>query len=393
MTLDSALQQFDRVDANLVRLEKIWRELVELMPEGLLFVTGSGDDRYSQLLRGYETIASSLPLVDGMRPTTIPMEINSISQARLDAKELGEWEMELRTEEDISQPGREIADYRYRFNRARRDLVRQRLSTLSGEIESLLARLVADHPPDMAAVAGRDWDELVSAFAEVQRLAGAHVPPGGSWADLKRHLRFGQGHDLHDIATRDWPAVRSTIHDAMYSELEPLPTEVEDLSALIQATPPGPVTTSLLWTKLSPEDFERLIFNIAQAADDYVNVAWLMRTDASDHGRDVSADHVVLDTLGSSRRERVIIQARHRLKRSVAPRDVAALIADIALWGPPPVDMLVIATSGRFSASAVRWIEDHNNKGSRPRIEMWPESHLESLLARRAHLVAEFGLR
>jgi hypothetical protein len=57
------------------------------------------------------------------------------------------------------------------------------------------------------------------------------------------------------------------------------------------------------------------------------------------------------------------------------------------------VDVLVIATSGRFAADAVQWIEKHNTAGAAPRIEMWAESHLEQLLAARPALIAEFKLR
>lgn len=63
------------------------------------------------------------------------------------------------------------------------------------------------------------------------------------------------------------------------------------------------------------------------------------------------------------------------------------------LWPDPRVDVLVIATSGRFTSDAVQWIERHNACGSPPKIEMWPESHLERLLAARPPLIAEFHLR
>ena len=69
------------------------------------------------------------------------------------------------------------------------------------------------------------------------------------------------------------------------------------------------------------------------------------------------------------------------------------MLAAIKLWEPPPVDVLVIVTSGRFTADAVAWIEQHNNRRERPAIETWPESHLESLLAQRPPLVTELGLR
>jgi hypothetical protein len=57
------------------------------------------------------------------------------------------------------------------------------------------------------------------------------------------------------------------------------------------------------------------------------------------------------------------------------------------------VDVLVIATTGRFTANAVSVIEKHNCGDHAMKIEMWPESHLGQLLARRPALVAEFGLR
>lgn len=63
------------------------------------------------------------------------------------------------------------------------------------------------------------------------------------------------------------------------------------------------------------------------------------------------------------------------------------------LWEPPKVDELIIATSGRFATDAVDWIERRTNRRDVPLVTMWPESHLESLLASRPHLVAQFGLR
>lgn len=63
------------------------------------------------------------------------------------------------------------------------------------------------------------------------------------------------------------------------------------------------------------------------------------------------------------------------------------------LWEPPPVDVLIIATTGRFSGEAVAWIDSHNRSGHAPRIEMWADSHLELILSKRPEIVAEFRLR
>ena len=78
---------------------------------------------------------------------------------------------------------------------------------------------------------------------------------------------------------------------------------------------------------------------------------------------------------------------RHQHRRQ------AATAAAIKLWQPPVLRGLVIATSGRFSADAVAWSEQHNNDGAAPLIELWPESKLETLLAQKPYLAAAHGLR
>ena len=65
----------------------------------------------------------------------------------------------------------------------------------------------------------------------------------------------------------------------------------------------------------------------------------------------------------------------------------------LRLWQPPRVDVLIVATSGRFTTDAIDWAERHNQSDQAIRIELWPESHLEQLLTQRPDLIAEFGLR
>jgi hypothetical protein len=166
-----------------------------------------------------------------------------------------------------------------------------------------------------------------------------------------------------------------------------------DLSDLVASKPSGAIVTKLNWSKLNAEGFERLIFALISAEDGYENPEWLMRTNAPDQGRDLSVTRVVFDRLSGTFRHRVIIQCRHWLDRSVSLSDVTTLKEQMDLWGEPRVDVLIIATSGRFTADTVRWIEKHNASDRALRIEMWPESHLERLLASRSTLIAEFSLR
>lgn len=159
--------------------------------------------------------------------------------------------------------------------------------------------------------------------------------------------------DVHDVAESDWPTVRSQIQQNLYSELEPVPVAVEDLGSLAESQPSGTVTTALSWQNLSPDDFERLIFNLISEADGYTNPQWLTKTAAPDRGRDLSVERSVSDALSGTTRERVIIQAKHWLNRSVGVDDLAGIAAQMDLWGHPPVAILIIVTSGRFTADAV----------------------------------------
>ena len=100
-----------------------------------------------------------------------------------------------------------------------------------------------------------------------------------------------------------------------------------------------------------------------------------------------------VDDLGSVRRYRTIIQCKHWLAKSVGVTDIAASREAMALWEPPRVDTLVIATSGRFTGDGISMAEKHNQSNRALFIEMWPESHLERTLAGRPHLLGQFGLQ
>jgi hypothetical protein len=118
-----------------------------------------------------------------------------------------------------------------------------------------------------------------------------------------------------------------------------------------------------------------------------------MHTNAPDKGRDLSVTRVVEDPLAGVLRSRVIIQCKHWLSKSVGGGEVSLLKDQMTLWEPPKVEVLILATSGRFTNDAVSLIEKHNTGDRALRIEMWPESHLERLLASRPWLIAQFGLR
>ena len=215
----------------------------------------------------------------------------------------------------------------------------------------------------------------------------------GRWSDLHRHLYFGQGHDWHDIHELDWPSVRSDVEASALSTFDPLPVPDIDIGRAAAGTLTGVATIALPWERLDDDGFERLLYDLLRDFPEHHNVQWLMRTRAADRGRDLSLDRVLRDGTGGVRSERVIVQAKHWLARSVGPTDIANTMATIKLWEPPVVRGLIIATSGRFTADAVAWTERHNDSGAAPFAEMWPESKLETLLAQKPYLAAAHGLR
>lgn len=391
MDLEKALEQFDLAEANLHRLEKIWDEAKETTPEFIQF-TG-GDGRYEELLQGYRAIKDVLPAIGGYRPSSMPMQLNEIAQDRLDAREVSEISASILVEEVVSKPGMEIAEYRRRLGQARRALIRDRMQTLIADVESLLIGLTERVEANREPIIDLQWHTFKYAIDQVERLAGSQIPRKSRWGDLHRHMAWAQGVDIHDIARLDWPAVRREIESSLYSELEPLPMEVEDLATLVAARPTGPVTTKLNWSSVDAEGLERLIFNLVADAPGYTNPQWLMHTSAPDRGRDISVERIITDSLAGTKHQRVIIQVKHWLSRSLSATDISDAASQIPLWEPPAVHTLIIATSGRFTESAVTWVEKHNFAGKLPNIEMWPDSHLELVLAERPRLAAEYKLR
>lgn len=392
--INAALRVFEAAEANLEKLERLQNELTKLQPAGIAF---GGDPKYDDLCFAYNDVLRALPPIDGCKPSSSPIDLDDLAQMRLDAREIDEIEAILSVERTLEAPGRELAEYRRRFNKKRRQVMRDSMLGVMAAVDELLRELRKDYPPetmDRSAKAD-EWvlDELRRHAREIEILLGSATPRPERWGDLRRHLKFGQSGDLMDVWSLDWPKVKASLNSTLYERNEPIPVPDIDLGTLAATQPTGTIVTSLSWGSLNPENFERLIYSLISGTPGYENAAWLTKTYAPDRGRDLSVIRVAHDQLGGVLRSRVIIQCKHWLTRSVAVADVAEVRAQMQFWEPPRVDVLVIATSGRFSSDAVSIIERQNSEDRALRIEMWPESHLERLLAERPSLVAEFSLR
>jgi hypothetical protein len=391
--MNSALRQFEAAEANIEKLERIWGEMQPLIPSDISF---GRDSKYEDGRRAYTDVLVALPKIDGWKPESLPPDLYALAQNRLDAREIEEISAIVSVEESATAPGLEIAEYRYRLNKKRRTLVRAALQELMASVDECLKVLRARYESDFALpkdIDPAEWEELKEEIQQIEMLLGGSLPKPPRWSDLHRHLHFGMTGDLRDIVKHDWPQAKAGLSKGLYDENEPIPVEVEDIGTLAASHPTGPVTTKLKWNILTAENFERLIFSLISSAKGYENPEWLMHTNAPDRGRDLSVTRVVDDPLAGVMRSRVLIQCKHWTTKSVSVADVSELKDQITHWEPPKVDVLVIATSGRFTSDAVAYIEKHNGSDRALRIEMWPESHLERLLASRPSVIADFGLR
>ena len=365
-------------------------DIQEITPSGINF--GLDSPATDNLVRQFRELAKSFPPIDGFRVDATPLSQDEIAQKRLDAEEVGYIEAAVSVENEIEEPGRQIGEYRYRVDRARRKLVRDRSVEVTARIDDVLRDVSASSGIGEWRHSDR-WDELSDLVSQLDRLVGNMVPGAARWEDLHRHLRFAQPNDLSDIAAMDWPSVRTEVLANLYDDREPLPVDVDDLGELVRAQPKGPVTSQVDWSTMSSEDFERLVFDLVLESDGYENTNWPMKTSAPDRGRDVETYRVVGDVLADTRWHRVIIQCKHWTTKSVGRRDLIECVDSVTLWEPPLVDVLIVATTGRFSQDAVALAEKRNVERRRPTVELWPDNRIEMFLARRPGLAAKYGLR
>jgi len=172
MDLEKALEQFDAVEANIRRLKKVWAEMRQLIPKGLAFADGSPEEeRYRELARAYQAIIRGLPAIGNTTIETVPWDLNAIGQARSKPK--------FWFEEEIYVPDLEIEEYRAKAAQARRELVRDRLILVMATIDPLLKNLVPRVPSGRQPITDEDWDKLVDALRQVERLTGGMVPRRG----------------------------------------------------------------------------------------------------------------------------------------------------------------------------------------------------------------------
>jgi hypothetical protein len=389
MDLDAVLAVMDRVSANLERMQAIWDRAYPLLPSG---PSCGSTSEYDDLVRAWNDLLKGLPPIDGWTITEPIPGMNEIGMLFMEYVVIAEPPIGVLDAKE--RPEEDLAEYRYRLSRARRRVIRDRLQELTATVENLLPQMLVDVArDDPERLEDMRVEEVVDAISEIERLMGDTATRQGRWSDLHRHIYFGQGHDWHDIQEFDWPSVKEDIQAAGLSESDPLPVPKDVDLGQLASKPGGRASTAIDWAKLTPDQFEHMLYDLIRVRPGYQNVQLLMKTNATDRSRDISAERVIKDGAGLVRTERVIIQAKHWLSQSVPPLEIERAVNHMALWGTPVVRGLIVATSGSFTTDAVAWHETHNVQGKQPHIDLWGEARLNTLLSERPWLVANYGLR
>ena len=380
MDLSDVLDQFDRTLANIKSLEDLWHQYKQRVPTVAKF--GLDTPRINQIRRKFADIAKSLPTIDGESLEAELMALDDISQMILNADERSEGYREI--VDQIQLPVNQLENYKYRLIQKRRTLARNRIDEVIANVDNLLRLTIPVQGGLKFSNNGDDWAALRGMISELDRLLEPNALSNTRLDDLQRHLRFAEPHDLRDILNYDWPNVKAALTDLVFDG-EPLIVSVDDLGVLVRSQPTGSVTSELPWEELDPETFERLVFDLLRTANGYENVEWLMKTNAPDRGRDLSAERVTNDELSGTKRIHILIQCKHWKDKSVSVSKISSLLEETGLWNRL-FAVVIIVTSGRFTQDAVNWRENRELKGEFPAVEFWPGSHLEHLIASRPSL-------
>jgi len=269
-TFYEAIEQFEVVEANLLKLEKLCDQIEKLIPTGISF--GATPD-YEDKCRSAKLIVEHMPQIDGWSMNFDFYDLDAIAQTRIDLLELMEPSAEIAFENSLQEPSRQIREYRFKYNRKRRELIRGALEKAINQVDQLIreTRQIVEGMDVNKSIPDTNLNELRTHFKEITTLMGSSIPRPRRWGDMSRHLSFGLVGDFDDIENFDWPTAKVDLRQNLYGQDEPKPIKITDFGQLVSSKPTGPIPTKLNWKNLNDEQFERLIFSLITTEPGYEN--------------------------------------------------------------------------------------------------------------------------
>jgi|GEM_PF-4920582 len=210
MDLNETLKEFEAVEANVAKLERLWMQIKPLLPASESEASVRGPDKYVELQRSFDHIARKMPKIGGFQLESCFLDSDDILKHNIDCLELAEINASITVTREIFKQGEVLAEYRFRLESRRRELARQAVAPLSKKIDELLEWLqqAAAKLNDNSRMPDVEWDELKSLFKSIDALLGSSLGRAPRWNMMMRHISFGVRQDFEDIVKHDWPNVR-----------------------------------------------------------------------------------------------------------------------------------------------------------------------------------------
>src|SRR5258706_8624959 len=140
MDLNEALKQFEAVEANLAKLDQLWKQIDKLLPS-IEEVQVGDQERYLQMHRSFEQIAKQVPKIDGFELKVCLEHPDNIFRFKVESLESGELTERAALDAHLHRQGELLSDYRFRMDAKRRALARQAVESLCADIGTLLGNL------------------------------------------------------------------------------------------------------------------------------------------------------------------------------------------------------------------------------------------------------------
>lgn len=147
--------------------------------------------------------------------------------------------------------------------------------------------------------------------------------------------------------------------------------------------------TQYSWNRISPADFENLIFFLLDDMG-FKNLEWRKGGEgisSTDGGRDLEATFTKIEPGDRVELEKWWIEVKYRSK-NLSPRIVKESVLNSV--GRDGVDVFTIVTSGTISNNTLDWIKDFQSNHSTPRIRIWQRHDIERILRKYPQITSRF---
>lgn len=394
MELNDALEELNKVAANLELIKKLWDEIKELLesPANGNWIQ-EDKQHYDIKCLEFNDLLNVTPKIRDFTISNLLPDYDDVSQWARDVHDLGEGHAYASFYSEIYEQGSEISQYEYLLKRERRRLIHNQVSNFLKDIDQILDSQTVNSEEKylMNPIKPEVLTLLRDKFLQLDVLLGDSVSRPQRWFDMERHLRFGQIQDLNDMILEDWPSIKPEIQSS-FQGIDPFQINTQDVGKLVDsADKSGEVGTTLNWDAITYGEFERLCADLLKSSKDWENVEWLTPTNASDRGRDITAYWVSQDSTRGTIRERTLIQCKHRPNKSVSAKDIEAFQNLSLTHGNP--DLYLIMTSGKFTDQVTQIVDKQNETNSKPKVELWEHWKLENLLASHPSLIKLYRLK